>query len=545
MKLRIGTRGSDLALWQANTVKGWLEAVGATVEIIVLQTRGDQIDHVPLTKVEGKAFFTAEIERALLDRDVDVAVHSHKDLATESPPGLLVAAVPTRGPHEERLLVRPEAWDPGAAFIPLAAGSNVGTSAPRRETQLQTLRPDLVVRSLRGNVPTRVRRLREGQHAAIVLAAAGLERLELDLAGLHVHALTPESFVPAPAQGALAIQTRSGDADIIDLCRRAAHDPTTAEAIEAERRVLVAAGGGCSLPLGAWIRAEGEAHVGRAFLAADHPIADAPTRWVVARAESPAQVAEDLVARLMEAEHGNAGPLDGRRIALAGSGRPGRLAERLTTLGANVVLETVLEFEELEATTIAAELEELGSGDVIALTSRRAIRCLQGLAQPEGVVVGAVGPTTADALQAIGWCATEIGTGGAAELAAALPIEAGTRVLFPHAEEPVSDLPRIVAERGGQLIGVAVYRTRAIENIELGAPVDARVYQSPSAVRALAAHEEHHQALRVALGRTTWQALREAGLGAEPTSESGPEAAVRALARCLAAVPPSPEGAHQ
>lgn len=546
MKLRIGTRGSDLALWQANTVRGWLEAVGAEVEIVVLETRGDRIDDLPLTKVEGKAFFTAEIERALLDRTVDVAVHSHKDLATESPPGLAVAAVPARGPHAERLLIRPEHHEPEAAFLPLVRGARVGTSAPRRETLLHALRPDLRVEPLRGNVPTRVRKLREGRHDAIVLAAAGIERLGLDLDDLVVAALPPATFVPAPAQGALAIQTRSDDDEVRDLCRRAAHDPETAAVITAERRVLVAAGGGCSLPLGAWIVADGAGFVGRAFLAADHPSPGAPPRWVVARDSTPDGAARELIAELAHGRAGNAGPFAGRRVALAGAGHAGRLAQRLTELGAEVVLERVIELEDLPAPELDERLAELGPGDVVALTSRRAASRLAGRAPCADVTVAAVGPTTAEAARAAGWPPALVGGGGAAELAAALPIEAGTRVLFPHAEDPIDDLPRIVAERGGALVGVPVYRTRPIPGVEPTPGVDARVFQSPSAVRALpGAAAGSEGCSTVALGRSTWQALADAGCEAEPTDASGPENAIRALARRLAAARPSAEGMHR
>ena len=169
MKIRIGTRGSDLALWQANYVKACLEP-GAEVEIIVIETRGDAIDDVPLQSVEGKAFFTAEIEKALLDGDIDLAVHSHKDLATSSPGGLVIGAVPERGPVEEVLLIRSESHDLGAPMIPLKAEARVGTSAPRRRAQLLTLRPDLNVADLRGNVPTRVRRCQSGTYDAVILA---------------------------------------------------------------------------------------------------------------------------------------------------------------------------------------------------------------------------------------------------------------------------------------------------------------------------------------------------------------------------------------
>ena len=177
MKIRIGTRGSKLALWQAHYVRDRLQAAGAEVEIEVLVTRGDRIDDVPLQNVAGKGFFTKEIEDALLDGRVDVAVHSHKDLPVESPPGLAIAAVPERADPAERMLIAPAAHDPDAALLPLLQGVRIGTSSPRRQAQIAALRPDLEILQLRGNVPTRVKRLREGRYDAIVLAAAGLDRL--------------------------------------------------------------------------------------------------------------------------------------------------------------------------------------------------------------------------------------------------------------------------------------------------------------------------------------------------------------------------------
>ena len=208
--IRIGTRGSDLALWQAHHVRDLLQARGATVEIVVLKTRGDQIQNVSFDKMEGKGFFTKEIEQALLDGDVDLAVHSHKDLETTPPSGLVVAAVPPRGPVEDVVLVRPESVDLTTPFH-VQRGGVVGTSSMRRKNQLELGQPDLRIKALRGNVPTRIQKLRDGQYDAIMLAHAGVHRLELDLTDLHVHVLDPLSFVPAPAQGALALQMREGD----------------------------------------------------------------------------------------------------------------------------------------------------------------------------------------------------------------------------------------------------------------------------------------------------------------------------------------------
>ena len=246
---RIGTRGSDLALWQARFTQDRLEASGATVELIIISTQGDRIQNVTFDKMEGKGFFTKEIESALLDDRIDIAVHSHKDLETTSPHGLCIAAVPTRGPVEDVLIMQPSMRDDRTPLC-VAHGAKVGTSSHRRRAQLQTLQSGLNIVPLRGNVPTRIGKLRQGEYDAIVLARAGIERLGLDLSDLHVQVLPPNQFVPAPAQGALAIQMRNDD-DRLDWVRSNLNDEATLQSIDRERSVLRALEGGCLLPFGA------------------------------------------------------------------------------------------------------------------------------------------------------------------------------------------------------------------------------------------------------------------------------------------------------
>lgn len=536
MKIRIGTRGSDLALWQAHTVAGWLCAAdGVEVEIIVMKTRGDTIDDVPLSTVAGKDFFTAEIEKALLDGSVDVAVHSHKDLATENPPGLAVVGVPTRGPDREHLLVRPGAWCPNGLFLPLVRGAKVGTSAPRRREQLLALRPDLVVEDLRGNVPTRVARLREERYDAIVLAAAGLERLALELGDLETRLLDRELFVPAPAQGALAIQVRATDTATRALVEQRMHDASTERAIRAERRVLSAAGGGCSLPLGANVTETAQGYRLRAFLGADHPSPGAPARWVDVTAATPEAAAERALEVLREGRPTGVGPLAGHCIGVAGSGNESGLVRRLRTLGAEVLIERVLDFRELDASPLARSVAALRSGDAIALTSPRAAAPLARCeAPPAGVTIAAVGPTTAAAMTSLGIAVDVVGTGGALELARELPVEAGRTVVFPSAEDPRPDLTEGLQARGVRVDRVPVYATHPIPGATGHPRALQRVFTSPSAVRALLAWELKQgpgRGSRLALGRATWDALREHDLvTGEPPAGSGPETVIEALA---------------
>jgi hydroxymethylbilane synthase len=244
MPLTIASRGSQLALWQARWVSGRLTALGHECSIQIIKTTGDKITDVPLAQVGGqglftKGIFTKEIEEALLDGRADLAVHSLKDLPTELPAGLALAAVPQReDPHDAVV---------GRKLVDLPAGATVGTSSLRRAAQLRRLRPDLIIESIRGNVDTRLRKLDEGRYSAIVLAAAGLKRLGWEARIAEI--LPDEVMCPAVGQGALAVETRAGGAGW-DACAALDH-PATHSAVAAERAFLRALGGGCQVPIGA------------------------------------------------------------------------------------------------------------------------------------------------------------------------------------------------------------------------------------------------------------------------------------------------------
>ena len=246
--LKLGTRGSKLALWQAEWVQSALARHGVAAELVLVETRGDAEIDRPLHQLEGKGFFTKEIEEALLDGRIDVAVHSLKDLPTRLPEGLALGAVPPRADPGEALVVR-EGRPSTIAGLPPAA--KLGTSSLRRVAQLRYLRPDFEIVPLRGNVPTRVQKVREGQNGldAALLACAGLERLEL--AAQVAARLDPLEVMPAPGQGALGLEVR-GD----DRRARAAlaplDDPESALGVAAERSLLAALGGGCQAPVAAY-----------------------------------------------------------------------------------------------------------------------------------------------------------------------------------------------------------------------------------------------------------------------------------------------------
>ena len=248
--IRIGTRGSDLALWQANFVKVELEKLACTVEIKIIKTQGDLIQDLSFDKLEGKGFFTKEIEEALIANEIDLAVHSHKDLETSSPEGLMIAAVSNRENPAELLLIRKEAHAPNGTWE-LKKNAVIGSSSARRKSQVLALRLDLQLKDLRGNVPTRIDKLRKGEYDAILLAKAGVNRLGLDLEDLIQINLSPREFVPAPSQGVLGYQIRTDDVDLSLLLRNLNNEKIENE-IKVERKVLQLMNGGCQLPLGVY-----------------------------------------------------------------------------------------------------------------------------------------------------------------------------------------------------------------------------------------------------------------------------------------------------
>jgi hydroxymethylbilane synthase len=247
--VRIATRGSALAVAQTRLVAERLMAAhpDVRIEVITIETRGDQQQHAPLWKLEGYGFFTTQVEAALLEGQADVAVHSYKDMPTQADERLTVAAIFERRFPEDAVVAAPGVH----RLDDLTEGAKVGTSSPRRIAQLKGLRPDLEATSLRGNVETRLQKVRDGEYDAVILARAGLERLGL---GKEIaFCFDPTEFVPAPAQGALAIQTRTDDA-VMRQTVAFLHDTPTALAVEAERAVLSALHPGCHAPVGVYAR---------------------------------------------------------------------------------------------------------------------------------------------------------------------------------------------------------------------------------------------------------------------------------------------------
>jgi hydroxymethylbilane synthase len=247
--LRIGTRGSALALWQARSIaKALHDLTGADPEIVIIKTSGDKFQEISFSQIAGKGVFIKELEDALLEERIDLAVHSMKDVPTELPPGLTIAAIGKREDVRDALLS-----SSGATLATLPQGARVGTSSLRRQSQLLHARRDLRMIELRGNVDTRISKLKRGDYDAIVLAKAGLDRLGLSENITEV--LPQDVSLPAAGQGAIGIEARAGDSATLGVLV-GLEDAQTRYAVNAERAALAGLGGGCQVPIGAWGRVE-------------------------------------------------------------------------------------------------------------------------------------------------------------------------------------------------------------------------------------------------------------------------------------------------
>ena len=291
--LRIGTRGSLLAKWQAEFVRKQLfQATGVEAEIVIIKTAGDKLHQAPLTQIGGKGIFIKELEEALLDESVDLAVHSVKDIPTETPSRLCFPAVCRRDDVRDCLVSHN-----GATLANLRQGARVGTSSLRRQAQLHHIRPDLDTREMRGNIDTRLRKVESGEYEAILLAKAGLDRLGWSQRITEI--LSPDLCMPAVGQGAIAVEARLKDTDTADLLAKL-DDAETRTAIIAERAMLGALHGGCQVPIGAWARIErGELVIEACVCSVDG------SQYVKQRAaaspEQAAQLGEHMAHLLMEA----------------------------------------------------------------------------------------------------------------------------------------------------------------------------------------------------------------------------------------------------
>ena len=575
-KVRIGTRGSRLALTQAEWVATRLQQEHPRLECetVIVHTTGDKLLDAPLAKIGGKGVFTKEIETALLRGDIDVAVHSLKDLPTLPTPGLALGAIAAREDPRD-LVVAAQPVD----LKQLGDGRAVGTSSLRRAAQLRHMNPRIEVAELRGNVPTRVRKALDGEYAAVVIAAAGFHRL-----GLEAPFASPIAFddmLPAPGQGSLGLQMREDDAFMYEMLL-ALDDPGASPACRAERAFLHALGGGCQIPIAALGEVEGKrlrlhgvvASVdGKKYFRGqcDGAIADAEGlgRELARRLieEGAGEILEALGNILNNEESASVAaglaleveklPLSGRRIVVTrDEDVDGPLSRALRSLGAEVLcLPLIAHAPPDDSAPLLEAAKKIAQYHWIIFTSGRALEALnnslaqtgQNLRDYRGKIA-CVGAATAKKVEECGASVKRIAENAQAEYLVALLRDfenmRGARVLYPRADRARPTLVDGLRALGAEVEEVVAYRTVSAAGGAIVAQVlargdcDAVALASASAAEALAelfpGDELSSMAARVAfasMGPTTSEAMRRVGI--EPRVEAG-ERTFEGLARALA-----------
>lgn len=503
MKITIGSRGSKLALWQAQFVQTELKKIGIEAEIKIIKTQGDKIQHLSFDKLEGKGFFTKEIEEALLNKEIDLAVHSHKDLPTENPPGLIIAAVSYREDPSEILLINKNSVDTKQRLM-LKKSAVVGTSSARRKAQLLALRNDVEIKDLRGNVPTRIQKLKESNYDAILLAAAGVERLKISLEDFHVEKIPPENFIPAPAQGVLALQIREGEKELFNSLQKINHfDVQTTVSIE--RKVLNLFEGGCHMPLGAYCIAdenEDEELIYKLHVSVAEKWNSIP-RYIYLESKIPENLPQKAVEKIKT--------IQPCKVFITRNKRTNDLFfDLLEKQGYTVNGISLIEIKQINVKSIP-------DCDWVFFPSRHAVKYFfnQWEAPAEKKIKFAVvGQGTSDELRQYGYRADFIGTSTDTQLIGkkfASMVKGTEKVLFPQAKGSLRSIQKQFI-KPGQVIDLIVYET--IKHSADHLPdADILLFTSPSNVEAFfEKHKVKNGQKVIAMGGATGKALEQKGI---------------------------------
>ena len=511
MHLTIGSRGSDLALYQANLIKKLLSDPGIEIDIKIIKTTGDKIDTLSFDKMEGKNFFTKELEEALLAGEIDLAVHSLKDLSTTFPEGLKVAAYCNPEDSSELLLIRPEKFDEQRELF-LKPGSSIGTSSVRRQAQIAYHRPDLKIMPLRGNVPTRVRKLLEKEYDAILLARAGVERLRLNTGNLKAIILSRHNFIPAPGQGILAIETREND-PAVELIVSRLNDIQAESTAKLERGLLARFQGGCQLPLAV----TSDQRDGRYYLKAFLGIQKDET-W-----DRPVQYSgddtniESLIEKAFKSLNTQAGSTQSsprKKILITrheeeGSAYLGKLKD-----DADIIYYPVFQIvpKDYEG-RIADEISSLEQYDWIIFTSKNTVKIFVEYLHEsrsrigEKTKIAAIGRKTAEYLMSLGYNVAFVPEEESSQgLIRELPSVIGQkdcRILLPQGEEAPEALEKELARLGFDIKRLNIYKTVAAKPEDLPSinadMIDFFIFTSPLSV-------EFFQDLRHSIRPNSWVA---------------------------------------
>lgn len=513
MHIRLGTRGSALALAQSGQMADALRQLGHEVDLVVITTLGD-ISTAPLDTMGGTGVFATAIRRAMLEDECDIAVHSLKDLPTAPYAGLTIPAIPVRASPWDVLCARD-----GLTLAALPVGASIGTGSPRRRAQLSALRPDLVLKAIRGNVATRLRMVTDGTLDAVVLAEAGLQRL--GLTGAITQTFGAQDLLPAPGQGALAIECRAGDSAMIDALTLLDDSPTRL-CVTAERQVLQSLEAGCSAPVGALAQFVGN-QLGLVARVVKGDVREDREVVTVTTTDGATALGALVAGRLLELP-----TLHGLNVLMPAR-RDGRLSQAIQDAGATVTTVSLTEITPLMDLSTQAHLAALATGsfDWVAITSATTLDVIGDLLHvPDTTKVAVVGPGTASAARRHGLrvdLQPESGGGGEA-LAQAWPEGAG-RVLIPGAADPSPVLAAALSAAGWQVTEAPVYRVTTcalvpeqIRSAWQSGDFHALVVTAGSTARAAAALLGVTSTPVIAIGEPSAKAARELGFHVAATA---------------------------
>lgn len=489
-KITIGSRGSNLALWQANYVKDKLSSLGIESNIKIIKTKGDKIQNLSFDKIEGKGFFTKEIENALLNNEIDLAVHSLKDLETDQPKGLCIAAIPKREDPADVLLINPNSVDE-SQILNIIKSPVIGTSSARRKNQLLLFREDVIIKDLRGNVPTRINKLRTNEYDAIVLAKAGLDRLKINLSEFYIKELPVNSFIPAPGQGALGLQVRESDKKLKKTLEKISHKDSE-EDVNFERKILNGIHGGCHSPFGVYSTKDqnGERI---SWVSYSDKVSETPVRFI-----SKSSDFQTIVDKI----NSKINPFS---IWISRSLAKDSIFNKLTkSSSVSLTAESLIDMKILK-------IDSIPKCDWIFINSAFAFNSIMHLKSGlKSKKIAAFGPSTAKYLQKNGFKVDFIGEGSPTNVAQVFSSIVNSKevVFFPSSNKSLGTVQSVIDNRNK--IIVETYQTLPIDKkVENH---DYLIFTSPSNVEAFSLSNEVINQKIISIGPSTTKALKNAGI---------------------------------
>ncbi len=510
-KITIGSRGSQLALWQANYTKQQLEQLGYDVHIHIIVTEGDKRSLQNIAKGEGKGLFTKEIELALLNGEIDLAVHSYKDLPTENPEGLKVVANSSRENPADWLIIKKKAVDNTQPYF-LKPNALVGTSSARRKAQFRALRSDVMFKDIRGNVPTRLRKMDEGDWDAIILAAAGITRLsnpvvadantEIDLSNYRVVEFKPQEMVPAPVQGILAYQIREEDTETRQAIQHL-HDEEVGKAAAIERSIMTALGGGCQQPIGVFCQWSEQKEAFEVWASQAKSCKHFPKKVFVC-GTSPTELVQKVTTQLAVKEK--------KKVFISrGLMAKSYFQKALQAKGHQVYGQSLIEFE-----GVHYPQQSISNTDWVFFSSQNGVRYFfeQNPEVSKTTQLAVIGNGTLKAVQQYGHVPAFVGNGkNISQIAEAFEqLAKGQTVLFPQAQNSLQSIQKHLNGHI-QSQNLVVYNNIPRQNINLPHnQFDVLVFTSPLNVQVYCQHYAIHSKQKiVVIGTTTAAALHSLG----------------------------------